>query len=86
MSEMEILATLATSETGLVLSKTLMFSSFHVAFMEHLLSQTCWMEGGKKPYTFHMRLRIVKVEAMLPNISVRYELMYSILPSVAPTP
>jgi hypothetical protein len=61
-------ANLATSMSGLVLSKTLIFSSFHVAVIAYLLSHTCSMVGGEKPYTFRIRVMMVNA-AMLPHIS-----------------
>jgi hypothetical protein len=85
VSVIACLATLAMSASGFVLSKTLMFPSFEVALMADLLSQTCCIEGGEKPYTLRMRLMILKV-AMLPYISARYELTSSMRPSVAQKP
>jgi hypothetical protein len=60
-SAIEFRATLATSTSGLVFSKTLMFSYFQVAVMVDLLSQTCSMLVGENPYTFLMRVSIMKV-------------------------
>jgi hypothetical protein len=68
MSEIAFIATLETSASGFLLSKTLIFSSLQVVLMAELLSQTCWIRGGEKPYTFCIRVRIVKV-AMLPQNS-----------------
>jgi hypothetical protein len=67
-SAITVRATLATSASGLVFSKTLLFSSFQVTVIADLLSHTCSMVGGEKPYTCRMRVMMVNV-AMLPHIS-----------------
>jgi hypothetical protein len=82
-AEIAFRATLATSASGLVLSKMLIFSSFHVAVIADLLSHTCSMVGEWRPYNFRMRVMMVNA-AMLPHILALSELISLSLPAVAP--
>jgi hypothetical protein len=71
-------ATLATSASGFVLSKTLIFSYFQVAVMDDLLSHTCSMLGGEKPYTLPYECEYGKCCYVAAYFgSIRYDVLQS---------